>query len=89
MPAFARRVGAFLGEISYPLYAIHFPLLQAALFVARRIPVSDSLAGAAYLPGVLAVSYWLARAFDQPARTWASKRLGLRMSARPTTTTHN
>ena len=81
LPAFASPIGAFLGNISYPLYAVHFPLLQAALFVARRLHIPEVAAGAIYLVGVVAFAWWLAKAFDAPARAWASKRLKLRMSA--------
>ncbi|MEZ5682223.1 MAG: acyltransferase [Erythrobacter sp.] len=58
-----RRIAAFLGDSSYPLYCIHVPLL------ALMADSSDAaiLAACAIL---VVVSAWLDRLVDRPLRNW-------------------
>jgi len=58
-------VWRFLGELSYPVYVIHEPVLRA-LFRWH----SAALAGA----GAIAVSYALMVLYDTPVRRWLRKR---------------
>ena len=81
-PALA-RVSAVAGDMSYPLYAIHSPLL-ALLLGGGQLP---GLAG--QMPRIVAVLVTLAGAaaalrwYDAPVRAWVSRRLRARESARP------
>lgn len=58
-----------LGLISYPIYVIHepFAIVFATLFAevnAHRAPLSGIL----FLGGLLFISYWLEKRYDQPVR---------------------
>lgn len=73
---------ATLGDASYPLYVLHYPLLQVLINIfVRRLgfePISASLIFAALLFG----SCWLvARHIDTPIRRWLSRRTHLRAMA--------
>lgn len=76
----AGPIGTMLGRLSYPLYAIHMPLL--ALF-AGMLKYRAMASGAGYLLYLLAVPLlalaWLAAArFDEPIRAALSRRLVVR-----------
>jgi peptidoglycan/LPS O-acetylase OafA/YrhL len=80
------KLNKFLGEISYPVYIIHYPLIYTfmAWVANNRIsfvepsPVSTTIVVAVAI-GVLVISVALAYAFvklyDQPVRKWLTKRL--------------
>jgi peptidoglycan/LPS O-acetylase OafA/YrhL len=74
-----------LGDVSYPLYVLHYPLLQGLINIfVRRLgfePVPASLAFAGLLFGFC----WLvARHVDTPVRRWLSGRAHVRaMAAQP------
>ncbi|MGL4292281.1 MAG: acyltransferase family protein [Bacteroidales bacterium] len=76
---FAIRTCNFLGEISYPLYIIHYPFIY--LYIAwvknENLPFSQSWYGAV---GVLAISMLLAylslKHYDEPLRKWITGKLG-------------
>ncbi len=75
---------AVLGDISYPLYVLHYPLLQGLMNIfVRRMgfePVWSALAFALLLSGFCWV---VARYLDAPVRLWLSKRARLRATAIP------
>jgi peptidoglycan/LPS O-acetylase OafA/YrhL len=73
-PARAVPLLAALGRLSYPLYALHFPLYCAAAGLAARFPAFGPVIaiGAIALACVLAL--WLARIYDEPVRRWLSSR---------------
>lgn len=54
------RVAVWLGLVSYPVYASHAPLLH----VASGMPIVPVMAG------IIALSYALARYYDEPLRKW-------------------
>ncbi|HET8729379.1 MAG TPA: hypothetical protein VFO41_17900, partial [Alphaproteobacteria bacterium] len=60
---------AALGAISYPLYAVHEPILRLASIIATAVP-ADMLPSAAFglLAAVVALSYLIAVSFDLPVR---------------------
>jgi peptidoglycan/LPS O-acetylase OafA/YrhL len=73
-PAPFVRVCAVLGNISYPLYMLHMPLMivfnrrnRVAHFLSHR-PGSGMLVFPAYLILLVAISWWLADHFDLPVR---------------------
>ncbi len=67
-PALLQPAARWLGELSYPVYAIHYPLMFLWLFFAKRahVPVLLQLIAYVVLVGVLAGL--LNRYWDQPMR---------------------
>jgi len=67
------RFAKFLGAISFPLYAIHQPVLLAAIAVSYFTDTSELLVGAFTIVLLLVASYVLADRYDRPAREHLSK----------------
>ena len=77
----ARRANNFLGELSYPLYIVHYPLMY--IFYAWLIK-NDIYTLAACWPIALLVlassitsAYLCLKFYDEPVRRWLSKRSNL------------
>jgi peptidoglycan/LPS O-acetylase OafA/YrhL len=76
--AFANKLCTFLGDISYPVYIIHYPITYVfyAWVVKNNIPVMQGLAvGIGILLFTLTLSYLLLKYYDQPVRRWLANRL--------------
>lgn len=68
----------FLGDISYPLYMVHYPFiyLYYAWVKNNDLTFRDSLAGAlALFFGSIILAYVLMKLYDEPVRRWLSHRL--------------
>ncbi|WP_260922244.1 acyltransferase family protein [Novosphingobium sp. 9] len=75
-PKWAISTCKFLGEVSYPLYAIHFPLVVALGVVFKHLKLTPSLGSAVIIVCVTVAFAWLAqRFFDAPARKALTKLL--------------
>jgi peptidoglycan/LPS O-acetylase OafA/YrhL len=61
-PAF-RRVFALLGELSFPLYAIHVPVIAAGIVIIRRLHVPPFVGGLAVLVGAV-IAAWMVDKID-------------------------
>jgi peptidoglycan/LPS O-acetylase OafA/YrhL len=66
----------FVGELSYPLYIIHYPFIY--LFAhwkwsTHPDPVRVGLVAAALYVGVVALAYALTRWYDRPVRAWLTR----------------
>jgi len=78
------RLYLWLGDISYPLYMIHVPLSVLVRLVAVSCGLwsvaepSPRWASLALLPLSLAVSWLVAKAYDEPARRWLTRQIFLR-----------
>jgi peptidoglycan/LPS O-acetylase OafA/YrhL len=84
LPESMKKFAGILGDISYPLYAIHYPLLQIISFIfVRKMHLAAGVIGAAFLIGCVALSWFLSHHFDAPVRRWLSIKMGLRQSAMP------
>lgn len=84
LPAPLQPAGAVLGDVSYPLYAIHFPLLQIfSHVVIRTLHLPAFVAGTLFLIGAVWLSWFLAHRFDAPVRRWLSGRVRSRAMAMP------
>ena len=73
----ARRFGLFVGDVSYPLYVTHFPIMQLFLHaVGPRRPTGLTLALvlAAELATIAAVAVIVLMFFDRPVRAWLRRR---------------
>ena len=67
-PRSLRKVCGFLGDMSYPVYAIHFPLIGLYAIAAGRLEPHPYLYAIAFMV-VLSFSAWLAlRYYDAPLR---------------------
>ncbi len=71
----------FLGEISYPLYITHYPLIYifTAWTAKQKYPVAAGFAwGAALLLLAVSVAYACLKLYDEPVRTWLGARFLVR-----------
>ncbi|MBB6144775.1 peptidoglycan/LPS O-acetylase OafA/YrhL [Silvibacterium bohemicum] len=72
-----RPTAALMGEVSYPLYVIHMPLL---FFVAAASKSRPGWALSPYtalllIPMLCLLSFWISRNFDRPIRMALNRRL--------------
>jgi peptidoglycan/LPS O-acetylase OafA/YrhL len=67
-----------LGVVSYPIYVLHVPVQSLLLTVTDAIGVdvraSFGLAGVLLAGLLVAGSLWVAKAYDEPARRWLTRR---------------
>lgn len=73
------RVCKFLGDISYPVYVVHYPfmyLFYAWLWSGEKIPFAEAwpIALAVYFGSIL-LAYICLKWYDEPLRKWLNKRL--------------
>jgi peptidoglycan/LPS O-acetylase OafA/YrhL len=68
VPVAHRRLFAWLGDISYPLYILHFPLLMMYIYVAKILHLPPFFVGVSFLAGVLLLSTLVLRLYDEPVR---------------------
>ncbi|MES2498181.1 MAG: acyltransferase [Pseudomonadota bacterium] len=67
-----------LGSLSYPLYALHFPIYLIAADLAARAPGAAAPIAIGAMLLACAGSLVAARFYDEPLRRWLSGRAGLR-----------
>ncbi|MDP4276005.1 MAG: acyltransferase [Bacteroidota bacterium] len=75
---YSSKVCKFLGDISYPIYITHYPLIY--LFVAwvsnNHITLSQSLPVAfLVLISAIALAYGCVKLYDEPVRRWLTSKL--------------
>ena len=73
------RVCKFLGDISYPLYIVHYPFmyLYYAWVWKNGLTFQETIpAIAALFVGSILVAYLFLKIYDEPVRRWLSGRLG-------------
>jgi peptidoglycan/LPS O-acetylase OafA/YrhL len=73
---FFEKVCTFLGDISYPIYIIHFPLAYVfyAWVVNNNIPIlQGTFVGIGLLILTIILSYFSLKLYDEPVRKWLSK----------------
>ena len=72
------RVARFFGDLSYPLYITHYPLIYiyTGWVVDKKIPPAQgALAGAGLFAVAVAVAYGCLKLYDEPARRWLGGKL--------------
>jgi peptidoglycan/LPS O-acetylase OafA/YrhL len=74
----------FLGAISFPIYAVHRPLLDPLAIVAERLPVPDPVIGMAYVIATICFA-WLLVSVDAKVRAYLTRQAN-RRGARLTNT---
>ncbi len=76
--AFGDKACKFLGDIFYPMYITHFPLIYAYTGWLSRNPDADltqnCIYGAATFVASIVVGFVSLKYFDEPVRAWMSKR---------------
>lgn len=79
-PRLLAPVFGFMGDLSYPLYAIHWPLIAIALPLFAKLHFSPSAAGLAFVAVLIPAAY-AASVADKRARKLISDGLRLRRRA--------
>ncbi|UII20737.1 acyltransferase family protein [Fulvivirga ligni] len=71
------KVCKFLGDISYPIYIIHYPFIYAfyAWIYKNNVSiVTGTLVGLVLLIAMVILSYILLKVYDEPVRKWLAKK---------------
>jgi peptidoglycan/LPS O-acetylase OafA/YrhL len=74
---FATRICKFLGDISYPMYIVHYPLIYifTAWAVNKNVPIQNAWpAGLLVLISSIAIAYASLKLYDIPVRKWLTNR---------------
>jgi peptidoglycan/LPS O-acetylase OafA/YrhL len=72
------RVARFFGDLSYPLYITHYPLIYiyTAWVVQEKIPpIRGAVWGVALVIAAVSIAYACLKLYDEPVRRWLSRRL--------------
>ncbi|MBB6128142.1 acyltransferase family protein [Mucilaginibacter lappiensis] len=78
---FAMKVCKFFGDISYPLYITHYPLiyLYTGWVVKNKVPANQGLwVGLLLFMVSIAIAYASLKLYDEPVREWLKKRFLLK-----------
>ena len=74
------RTARFFGDLSYPLYITHYPLIYiyTGWVVDKKVPAAQgALVGAGVFVAAVTIAYACLKLYDEPARRWlAGKLLG-------------
>lgn len=71
------RIARFFGDLSYPLYITHYPLIYiyTGWVVDRKVPAAQgALVGAGVFGAAVAIAYACLKLYDEPARRWLAGR---------------
>ena len=72
------RTARFFGDLSYPLYITHYPLIYiyTGWVVDKKVPAAQgALVGAGVFVGAVAIAYACLKLYDEPARRWLAGKL--------------
>jgi peptidoglycan/LPS O-acetylase OafA/YrhL len=72
------RIARFFGELSYPLYITHYPLIYVYTAWVGRDKVSvaqGAPVGALLFVTAIAIAYACLKLYDEPVRRWLSRRM--------------
>ena len=74
---YVKKLCVFLGDISYPIYIIHYPFIYAfyAWLLNNQISLEVGLlVGIGLLMVMIALSYAILKLYDEPVRKWLAQR---------------
>jgi peptidoglycan/LPS O-acetylase OafA/YrhL len=78
---FQKRACKFLGDISYPIYITHYPLiyLYTGWVVDKKLPFGNpfSVGVLVFIASIL-IAYACLKLYDEPVRKWLQKKLLVR-----------
>lgn len=77
-PAFAVPFAMFTGDVSYALYAVHWPMVDVFRYLQVRLDVSPAGMTPFYFIAVFSLAWLFSRAYDAPLRRRMSGLLRLR-----------
>ena len=81
------RISKFLGDISYPLYITHYPLIYVftAWVVDNKVPLGPKglLVGLLLVVSSIAIAYGSLKLYDEPVRAWLTKKFLLKKASHP------
>jgi peptidoglycan/LPS O-acetylase OafA/YrhL len=80
------KINKFLGDISYPIYITHYPLIYTyiAWVTNNKVPIEKGLpVGLLLIITSIAIAYACLKLYDEPARNWLSKRFLLKPVQKP------
>jgi peptidoglycan/LPS O-acetylase OafA/YrhL len=80
----ASKVCKFFGDISYPIYITHYPLIYwyTAWVIDNKVPMGYSLCiGSLVLVSSIAIAYACLKLYDEPVREWLRKRFLVKKTA--------
>jgi peptidoglycan/LPS O-acetylase OafA/YrhL len=72
------RTARFFGDLSYPLYITHYPLIYiyTGWVVDKKIPAAQgALVGAGVFVAAVTIAYACLKLYDEPARRWLAGKL--------------
>lgn len=75
------RISTLSGELSYPLYATHYPFVRVVGTTVRRFdlpPLLNLSIAAVTTVGLSALALFVFNTYDVPARRWLTMRIGRR-----------
>ena len=80
--AFSLKICKLLGDISYPVYITHYPLIYwyTAWVVDNKVTLADGyLLGIGVLIASLVIAFLCLKFYDEPVRNWLQKRFQRRL----------
>ncbi|MEO6174314.1 MAG: acyltransferase [Flavobacterium circumlabens] len=80
--AFSLKICKLLGDISYPVYITHYPLIYwyTAWVVDNKVTLADGyLLGIGVLIASVIIAYLCLKLYDEPVRNWLQKRFQKRL----------
>ena len=78
---FSTKLCRFFGDISYPLYITHYPLIYVytAWVVRDKVPaVYGAVSGVLLLTTAISIAYACLKLYDEPVRGWLQRRFILK-----------
>ena len=72
------RTARFFGDLSYPLYITHYPLIYiyTGWVVDKKVPAAQgALVAVGVFVGAVAIAYACLKLYDEPARRWLAGKL--------------